>query len=761
MATSLRGRPFRARQKSSKSTDSGIFNQFNRRFIIQISAFLRDHRHLIWILLILFALFIFPGLIVAAANAANGSDIGESGIDALSWMNVRDSYGTPLVNYRFVADHGSVADPGAVILWTLVSLLFMIYMVIAITAIWAIGEAFSFEWLHIFSTPLRTMARAMTTMIDTPLMLVTAATAGAFFAGWFYLRGYPKKATWQVVTLIGVAVLGPMFLADPLSDVLSSDGLLMQGRDLGISVAAGLNGDSDPIPAQVVPRVEGELATNLVRGPVQIWSLGRVVDSSQVCRNAWSTGNDKQIRAGLEICDRVAYERSRTIGLGQVGTGLVLLPSAGLELWLALLLALRVVKAGTRSIGQGFAIIAGFTVGGFIYGPTQTFLVRSLVDSLVAAAEMTAYMIFLGFYMMFLGEIFKGAEGHTMSVLITAAVVEFVAISQLQHLSAGIRRGNDWIANRFAVAIQNGVPRTADGSAGGGNALGMGAMRAGGSAGSGLIPKLGMLNTINSSPVAAWLAGGVVSPFLPLSRQRRRMDKRNIAAAEWNALERDGLLIKAGLRADVPYGPRTDLAVANILDGFGDSQATPGTLIAALVKAGATQVQANQALRASAVARSSRMKSLEGVSSLQSAVAAALAVNSHNGNGDPRSVFASHAVVAADNFARHARALTPPGPFNPAHQPFVDMCLDATTSLDDLRAITPAQWHAVGFNTRIHIGNQLALQHQTLAKDYHSALTAFRPNQARIDGLRGDLLNSAMRMSAMHSGNPLSPWHHP
>lgn len=41
-----------------------------------------------------------------------------------------------------------------------------------------------------------------------------------------------------------------------------------------------------------------------------------------------------------------------------------------------------------------------------------------------------------------------------MAVFVIGAIVELVAFSQLRRLSKNLRKGNDWVANRFALATQ-------------------------------------------------------------------------------------------------------------------------------------------------------------------------------------------------------------------------------------------------------------------------------------------------------------------
>jgi hypothetical protein len=252
------------------------------------------------------------------------------------------------------------------------------------------------------------------------------------------------KAVLQIVTMLGVAVLGPVFLAQPLADVLSSDGLLAQGRNLGLAVAAGLNGNDNPNPTQLVTTMQQDLADNFARRPVQVWNFGHVIDDQPACRSVWSAGmaagDEDRVRKGMRTCgDSAAHAKAENPSMGQVGTGLMLLICGGILLVFAAVLGVRVIKAALDTIYHGFMSTFGFAAGGFVYGPTQTFLVRNLVDGVVAAGRMAAYTIFLGVYVLFMSNLFQQTSGQTIAVIVIAGTIEIVAIFQLKRLSRSLR----------------------------------------------------------------------------------------------------------------------------------------------------------------------------------------------------------------------------------------------------------------------------------------------------------------------------------
>lgn len=484
----------------------------------------RRRRWTVGVLLTVFVLVVFPGLLGATASAESGTRTAGSSVgSALGWTHVSDSSGVEAASYVFATDHGGVLSPGNTAISLVIGLEFAGWKIIVITAIWLIGYALSFQWLNIFSKALLGVAHSLTGQIATPIMLVTAATLGAFFVAWFVVRGLYSKATLQMGTMLMVAVLGPIFLAEPLADVLASDGLLAQGRDLGISVAAGLNGDSNVDPSRMVATMQGTLTDNFARRPLQVWNFGHVVDDQPACRAAWSAGvtarSEDRVKKGIGACgDGAAEESMDNPNFEQIGTGLLLLLAGAILLAFGAVLAIKVIRAALDTIYHGLMSIFGFAAGGFIYGPTQTFLIRNVVDGFVAAARMTAYTIFLGVYVLILRDLFTLARDQVMVVFIIGAIVEIVAILQLKRLSAGLDRGNEWIANRFALAAQGSGARGSGGSA---TALGMGTVGAGHSMRAGMLPVLAAFSTVSGSPATEWLWGKTRSPLRPFARMER------------------------------------------------------------------------------------------------------------------------------------------------------------------------------------------------------------------------------------------------
>ncbi|GGL42933.1 hypothetical protein [Nocardia jinanensis] len=713
-------------------------------------------RRLLWCLAGLFVLTVLPGALGAVAVAQDGAT-GQSRIDGVAWMNVRDSFGVALADYTYISDKGGLFDPGATVVWTIVGLEFVGYMVIVTSAIWFIGFVLSFAWLDFFANALRGTAGAFADQLATPSVLITAATIGAFFVAWFIVRGFHARAVIQTVTMLAVAVLGPLFLADPLATALGSDGLLARGRDVGLAVATGLNGSTNRNPDLAVSTLQGDMADNFARRPVQVWNFGHVVDNQSTCAAAWSSGvtsgdTDRTQRA-LHACgDTAAAAAAAHPSVGQIGTGLLLLVSAALLLLFAVVLSYRLMRAALDAVMQGFLAIFGFAAGGFVFGPTQTFLIRNLVNSGIAAARLCAYTVFVGVYLLFLGNLFQQARGQVLAVIVIAAVVETVAILQFGRLSKGLTRGSDWMANRFSLTIQG-----ARGGSGG-TALGMGGggKSSGGGSGMGAVASLAALNTVNASPLTAWMAGRTVNPLSPLAFGKMRNDRVNVATADsrleghqWKALARQNWRLLARREGDEWGGIDTELGLARALKYLDNNRVPYQHMSAVLLDAGASHSSINQALRARSARNETRSRNPYGFAPLQKAVASGNGVINHAGT-DAQAAFAAQAVADADSLARHTLAPDPGAQLDSGFIARVEQHWDSDRAL---RAnISPDEWNSVGRATRTAIAHRLATDHYTIAR-------AFSDNPTSAN--RDSLMASVKRLANLDHTVPesgLDPW---
>lgn len=684
---------------------------------------------------------VFPGGLGAVAMAQDGSGAtGTSRMDGIAWMNIRDTAGVPLADYIFVGDHGGLHDLDSITIWTLVVAAFVGYLIMVAAAIAIIGYALSFGWLDHLAAALRAVAAAFADQLATPAVMSTATALGAFFTAWLVTRGFLSRAIVQILAVLAVAVVGPLFLAEPLAGILGSDGVLASGRDVGIAITAGLGGSESRDPDLFVQTMQAELADNFARRPVQVWNFGHIVDERPACADAWSagmmSGDAGQTQRALGACgdSEAAAADPR---LGQLGTGLVLLLSAAALLLFAVVLSVRLMRAALDAVYQAFMAIFGFAAGGFVFGPSQTFLVRNLVNCGIAAARMCAYTVFIGVYLALLGSLFYQARDQVVAVTVIAAVVEIVAIIQLRRLSRSLTRGSVRVANRVALTI-HGVP-----AGSGGRARGTG--RGASGSGQGVMAGLAVLNVVNSSPLTARLAG-MLKPLSPMAHGRTRNDRADFSTSEmrleaqrWNAGARRNWELLARREADEWGGIDTEPGLARAVKYLHNHQVPASSLAAVLLDAGASHGRVHNHLRARQTRDDTELRNPYGSAPLPKAVASGYAVLNHAGSA-AEAAFAAAAVGDADSLSRYARA---PAPGARLDHTFIARARQHWDSGRELRAnIGPGEVRRVGRDTWNSIAHELAAEHLEATRAYSAAPTAEH---------RARLAASLDRLSDLHN----------
>ncbi|MFB8281083.1 hypothetical protein [Nocardia colli] len=485
----------------------------------------RRRRIVFWLVLVVLVLFVFPGVLgaIATAQSSSGGQPGTiSSNSALSWMNIRDSDGVEMSQYFLAQDSGGFFEPSKFSVSTACFFVMVGWLIMEITPIYLVGSVESFSWLDSVEAPLRDMSDSWTRVLVTPYALIFGATTGTFFAMWFYIRGFHAKAAYQIMFMAAVAVLGPALLLNPMSRVFSSDGALGMGRDFGLAVASGLNGEVGTNSRDLIARTQMHMADNFGRKPLQTWNFGHVVDQRPACRTAWSrgieSGDTEQVRKGMEACqDLVAVKAIDNPSWGQLGAGLMMCGSSLIFMLFALYLSFKVLRSVFDLVINIFTMILGLAWAGFIHGPPQVMLIKSFVGVPVAGAEMAAFTALLGGYTFLNGRIFSQPDGN-MQMLILGAVLQLVFIVRLRKISKAMRSAEHWMANRFTQKLQD----TGGKGGGGGAAFGMG-KQDNSSATLKTLAALSMLAAVSNSPLTGRMFRTQGNPFMFRARRQQRM----------------------------------------------------------------------------------------------------------------------------------------------------------------------------------------------------------------------------------------------
>ncbi|WP_280384313.1 hypothetical protein [Nocardia wallacei] len=558
----------------------------------------RRRRWTAWALVVVFMVFVFPMAVGSVAIAQSGS--GTATANGLGFLEVRDSSGVDVSQYTFATNHGGILNPGKTFISSFIVILFAGWLFIAQSLVWLVGKGIDLSWLDTFRQPLLGAAQSFADQIGTLAVSFTAAAIGAFFIAYFIVRGFIAKAIRQIVAILLAATFSGFFLTNPMAHELSTDGWLAQGRDVGLSVAAGLNGNSNPNPNALIPTLQATMADNFIRKPLQVWNFGHVVDTRPECKAMWSTattvGDEDQIKEGMKTCgDYGAYKSADNPRAAQIAIGFLLIL---IQIILFVGFGFMIVNLTRAVISifiHGFMIIFGFAAGAYVYGPSQTFLVRNLVSTWFAVLRFMAYCAATGLILLLSDSIMRQAGGNVLPVLVLWAFFMVVGVVEFRHLRDNMQTSSDWVANRTALAIQG--AGGSGGGGGGGRALGMGDSSPGPNHFK-MMAAMAGANTISNFAPFEWMVGAIPGFGHPGSKQKADEAKQKRALSKekryggkhgWNYINNmkwEALSVGARNAARQYGGVDTILGNAAAVQGVVDRGAFASDAFAAIIGAG-------------------------------------------------------------------------------------------------------------------------------------------------------------------------------
>lgn len=568
-----------------------------RRFWRWVGA-TRRRRWTFWILLLLTILVVIP-MTVGAIALAQTTTITTTATpsNGISFTNVRDSTGMPVSDYWYLADDGSVLHPLKAMMAAGLNLEFAGFIIIAALGVYWSNYAASLEWLTWFSTPITDIGNALTRTIATSTALAVGATIGAGFVAWFVVRGFHAKAAIQVATMVVIALFGATFLADPMADLFSPDGMFAEGRDIGVAVAEGINGDSGADTGSATSKWETDLATYLIRDRVQDWDFGHVEDQIG-CGSAWNAGilsnSETTMLNDLNNCgDSAGASYAESSSGGQLATGLMLIMFSLVILLFSAYLGLKIVFTGIGTAVNLIKAIFLFALLGFVYGPLQTALFRAVIGTFTDGFAMMAYFIYYGVWISILDDLFGEMPDGGFKVMFLTTCFLLAGLHYLRSLSRGIKTVSDQIATRMATAAagrieDDGVPLSGTGGAGMGGGGIENHMKA--------LTPFSNANVLNGALLAQVLRKRY--PLDPYSRRRQRMELRQMEMY----LDKDGVYSRGGpsdqsYAAQKFYRERAEIShrrfggdnlrsVFDAMSRISDGGGSPANIYAALGAAG-------------------------------------------------------------------------------------------------------------------------------------------------------------------------------
>lgn len=404
----------------------------------------------------------------AFADSGTGASVGSDGSVLSAWTGITDSDGVPVAKYTLSLNEGSWSSPAIAAIAFIDSAMYEGYVFLVATALWIIRFAIDFEWLDgIFADPFKAIGEGVIAAMNKyGLTLMALAALAIVVAITFLAQKMAKAYSHIAMGLLMVAVAATLF-ANPLADLLGSDGLLAKGRDTGLEIASTVSGGSLKSDlagggANIDP-VISKLADRFLRAPTQLMNFGKVSDSiSRKCKEAWTNGTKEgrgdKLKDDMKGCDEKEGEKLHKKAMGNPGAILAALPVffmlAAFLIAFALYFTWHIVRTAVQAMFYAALSPPAFAVGVIPGGP-QTFAWKTVLDCAMAYLAMVLFTAAFGGYNGILDSVFSNSENNPIKAVVLATVVLAFGFAFFGPIRKMFDRSRDAVAAKIGHASSN------------------------------------------------------------------------------------------------------------------------------------------------------------------------------------------------------------------------------------------------------------------------------------------------------------------
>jgi hypothetical protein len=380
----------------------------------------------------------------------------------ISMIGIKDSYGVPVGNYAISTDYGTVFDGGTkAVMGSLLDAEAGIFVTIGGFGIWFIIYVLSLGFLPVIVEPVVTVAQDYAHHI-LPGVFACAGLIAAAMITFNILKENFARATMMAATSVVVAVVFGALAYAPITWAISTDGPLMRGRDVAISLGTD-SAASSANTTDTLNKLEGTLATSFIRHGLQALNFGGLPDDTPACAQAWSAGamsdDSDQIKDGIAACGAANSASMKATAdnpsPGQIGSGFMLLVFITIFAVFCCVLAFHI-------IGEFFnAVIAGLKFGWDLAVGVIPAMTGSAINSFLA--------VNLGFAAMFgyvtativTGQVVTAVfstHGSGIDAMLSILVFMVIVVRNVGAIPRGLRRGAANAAANMVNAINGPTP---------------------------------------------------------------------------------------------------------------------------------------------------------------------------------------------------------------------------------------------------------------------------------------------------------------
>lgn len=377
-------------------------------------------------------------------------DVGTEGVD------LTDTHGVSVWDFDLQFDTGSflgVPDVGTQIYSTLTGLFWGWYRNLVSVQIWVLDWVLGMDWLGFILSPLAGISVIVQSMVSQIGILSLTLIILAFVVGFWLIRGRYAGGFMELLIGCAIAALATGFLANPMATIGGPNGVIMQSRDAGMSIATGFATEGASFEQNtdaIRDGLKGQLVDTLVRTPHQILNYGAMIDGT-ACEGRYDehVGQDDAAEQ-IGSCDPALGEAASSVSEGTVVAAISLLSSAFVFLVLSVVIVggtiFAVLLLGWSAIKLLWQLPVGVVSSDTRGALFKTFASVAFGCFLVAIATvfLVAWMkMLLGFYGATSGLPFLVRLYLFNTVVIAGAVAYVIA-------GASVRKGLRTLAERLA-----------------------------------------------------------------------------------------------------------------------------------------------------------------------------------------------------------------------------------------------------------------------------------------------------------------------
>lgn len=355
---------------------------------------------------------------------------------ALSWIGLTDSRGISVWAYGLSLDTGGITSPSKVVWSAITGMLWQTYRTIVVFAIWFIDWVMSFGWLGWISTPVSAVSDSLHSVVNQMGLAPLFLTILAAVAGVAIIRGRFALGLFEILMGCVVASLALGGLANPVGLVTGNSGYIMQARNLGIEISAGLanNGNTTGSPDQLRTEIGKTLVDTFVRTPHALVNYGQPIAGNScesayddALRNSAQQDDGDYVRNKVGDCSKAMGDYAAHPNDGMAMSAAVLTPAALLVLGFALLLCGSLFMAAARVLFESLKLVVTL-ITGILPGAGRGSLWQGVGNLVMALATMTFTIVFLSGYLLVLQAVFGNSGKGGTPVMATFVLVDVLIV---------------------------------------------------------------------------------------------------------------------------------------------------------------------------------------------------------------------------------------------------------------------------------------------------------------------------------------------